>query len=152
MAMEVRLRRDLDRAKAALTAGGHTCVLCMDDSMLVSADRGISPILDWMEAERDIGGYCAADKVVGKAAALLFALAGIAAVYGETMSTSAMAALERCGIPYEYSNSAAFIINRAGTGPCPMELSVAGIDDPALAKEAILKARHRLRIGEGSRA
>ena len=80
-------------------------------------------------AGTDLRGYSAADLIVGKAAAMLFVKAGIVSVFGKVMSEAALHYLEQHGIPAEYDTLTEKIINRRGTDICPMEKTVAAIDD-----------------------
>ncbi|MBQ5743685.1 MAG: DUF1893 domain-containing protein, partial [Ruminococcus sp.] len=91
--------------------------------------RGISPMLRLIGENRGLRGYAAADIIVGKAAAMLFVKAGIAAVYGEVMSKAGKAYLEAHGIPCAFGTLTENIINRKGDGVCPMEQAVAALDD-----------------------
>ena len=60
------------------------------------------------------------------------------------ISRSALEALNKGGIPVYYDTLTEGIINRAGTGPCPMEAATKEISDPALAPAAIRKALEAL--------
>ncbi len=120
---------DWERAKTLL-AGETTCVLVKGDSTLVSTKRGIAPMIDWLGQGQTLAGFAVADRIVGKAAAMLFVKAGLSAVYAEVLSEPGKAYLERRGIPVTYGVLTPAIINRAGDGPCPMEAAVADIDDP----------------------
>ena len=64
------------------------------------------------------GGY-AADRIVGKAAALLYVMMGVKGVFAEVLSESALAVLNKHGVHAEYSVLTPNIINRAGDGLCP---------------------------------
>ncbi|MDE7182051.1 MAG: DUF1893 domain-containing protein, partial [Clostridia bacterium] len=77
----------------------------------------------------DLAGYSVADKVVGKAAAMLFVKCGIKQVFAKTLSKNGKKILERFGIPYEYETLTEKIINRDGTDICPMEKTVLNIED-----------------------
>lgn len=118
---------DLETAKAHLS--GHSLCLCKDGAWFTDDGRGISPMLRLLGENRDLRGYAAADSIVGKAAAMLFVKAGIAAVYGEVMSGAGRAYLEAHGIPCAYGVLTEKIINRKGDGICPMEQAVAELDD-----------------------
>ena len=134
---------DLNRAKGLLTE--HTCVLCRGEQIFASRQAGISPMLDWLSEKADLHGFAAADKIVGKAAALLFVLAGVSAVYGEVMSEAGLSVLEGHHIPCSYGTLVPYIINRKGTGMCPMEETVQTVSDPATAFEKLLKKREELK-------
>ena len=133
---------DLQRARQGLT--GHSLCLCKGEAVITADGRGISPLLDKVRAS-DWSGYAAADRIVGKAAALLFCKAGVCAVYGEVMSDAAAQLLESRGVSAEWTTRTPRIINRQGTGPCPMEQAVADVNDPEQAVEALLAKREELR-------
>lgn len=133
-------RRDLQKAKNMLYEGGLTCVLVRGETRYVSSERGIAPMLRVLERGVDVQGAAAADTIVGRAAALLFVLAGVAAVHARTISRPAIDVLERAGIDCTFDTATDGIVNRVGTGPCPMEQAVAGIDDPQTARCALRQA------------
>lgn len=130
-------RSDMARAQELLGRGPFTCVLCRGDVTLSSAERGVAPLLALLASERDLSGFSAADKVVGRAAAFLYVLMGVSAVFADTMSEGAQDVLLAHGIETSAAIRAEHIVNRAGTGPCPMEDAVHSIDDPEQALEAI---------------
>lgn len=128
---------DLQTAIALLQETGCTCVLCLDGQTVTSHRRGVAPLLELLDSGKSYQGYCAADKVVGKATAMLYRLLGVRAVWGAVMSESAVAALHAGGIEAHWERTVPHIINRAGTGPCPMEAATAHTDDPLAAMEAV---------------
>ncbi|RSX53471.1 hypothetical protein D2E25_0794 [Bifidobacterium goeldii] len=140
---------DLDRARATLLADPAIgCVACGGGSgetqLLTGFGRGVKPLLQWLAAGQNLHGYCAADRVVGKGAALLYARLGVTAVYAETMSEAGLSALRAHGIEASYGTLVPVILNRMHTGMCPIEQSVAAIDDPVAAETAIRAAVARL--------
>lgn len=118
---------DLERAIAALP--DHTIALCRGDDLLTSEKRGVAPMVDFLREGRDLNGYSVADRIVGRAAAMLFLKAGIATVYAETLSEGGLALLEEHHIPVRYGTLTPSIRNRDNTGICPMEQAVAGITE-----------------------
>jgi hypothetical protein len=129
---------DIEKAKEVFCSSKYTCVLCRGDKVLTSERKGIAPIMELISSGTDIRGFSAADRIVGKAAALLFVLAGIAGVYAGVLSDGAAAVLEAHGIPYSCGAHAGYIVNRKGDGVCPMEAAVKDIDDPAEAYTVLL--------------
>mgnify|MGYP004631732979 FL=1 len=121
---------DLEQAVAALQPP-HTLVLCRNGALLTSDSRGVAPMVAFLREERALEGYAAADRVVGKAAAWLFILAGVRAVYAATLSEGGRELLTRHGIPVQYETLTPTIRNRDNTGICPMEQAVAEATDPA---------------------
>ena len=112
-----------------LLTGKTTCVLKKGDIILTSEYSGIRPMLEWLGEGRDLEGYAVADKIVGKAAAMLFVKAGLSSVYAEVLSIPGKNYLEARGIPVAYGTLTERIINRDGNGLCPMEQTVLNIDD-----------------------
>ena len=83
-------------------------------------------------------GAALADRVVGRAVALLADRWRLRAVYGERMSRSAREVLERAAITAVWGELVPAILNREGTGLCPIERRVLTIDD---AEEALATLR-----------
>lgn len=127
---------------------GHTLALCRDGKVITSDKRGVAPMVDFIREGRELSGYSAADRVVGKAAAALFVKAGIKEVYALTVSESARAFLTANGVAVRWQTLADRIINRAGNGPCPMESAVAGTDDPDEAFDIISAKLDAMRAGK----
>jgi hypothetical protein len=136
---------DLERAKEILAQTDSTCVLCRDEIVYTTTQRGVAPLLIWLQSGVDTCGFSAADKVVGKAAALLYCLLGVRRVHGDVMSDAAVKVLRRNGIEVYWDRLTDGIRNRAGTGPCPMEAATMSIDDPDEALPVILATLARLR-------
>ena len=128
---------DLEKAKQLLIEENCTCVLCLDDRLYQSQLRGVQPLLQLLDKGEDLSSFSAADKVVGRATAMLYRLLGVRAVWGTVMSRGAIEVLKDAGIDVSWDRRVDHIINRAGTGPCPMEAATAQISDPQAALAAI---------------
>ena len=129
------MNNDLSKARQLLETGSYTCVFCRGDTLLTDNRRGILPLLDLLRSGQDLRDFSAADKVVGKAAAFLYRLMGIKALYAGVISTPALTVLKE--IPVEFAAEVPAIANRSRTGFCPMETAVWDIDDPLDALAAI---------------
>lgn len=114
---------------AIKSLAGHTLALVKDGELLTSNMRGVAPMVELIRGGTDLSGFSAADKVVGKAAAMLFVKAGIKAVYAENISVSAKVFLSKQGVDFSFKNEAEYIVNRDNTGLCPMESAVLNTDD-----------------------
>lgn len=133
-----------------IDSGLYCCAVSKNDIVMTSNENGIKPLFQWLKSDRSILEDChTADKIIGKAAALLLALGRVKSVYGKVMSESAIAVFEQHNIPYTYTTRVEYIINRAGTGMCPMEETVCNISNPDEAFEALqrkidelMKAKH----------
>ena len=128
---------DLEKARDLLESGGYTCVICKGDTVHIATDRGVKPLLNWLEAGADMAGFSAADRVVGRATAFLYALLGVKEVYARVMSRPAAQVLAANGIGVQAETLVDGIINRKGTGPCPFEAAVMDIHEPGDALAAI---------------
>ena len=94
--------------------------------------RGVNDLLTLVtESPEVLHDALIADKAVGKAAAACMAVGGVQHVYADVMSEPALALLQAHGVKAEYGQLVDHIINRAGTGWCPMEQLSRDIDDPA---------------------
>lgn len=129
---------DLKRAKDLLQSGAYTCVLCEKGNCISTTLRGVKPLVQWLQAGEIQKGFCAADKVVGRATAFLYCLLGANAVYASVMSRPAVEVLRQHGIYTECDRQVENIINRAGDGICPFEEAVLHIVEPEAAYRAIL--------------
>lgn len=137
---------DAAKAREILGSGGYTCVLCRGEAMKTSVFRGVKPLVQWLESGSDLKGFCAADKVVGKATAYLYCLLGVRSVYAHVMSRSARDALQRSGIIASQGQLVENIINRKGDGICPFEAAVLEIHEPQTARTAILRKMEEMNI------
>jgi len=120
--------QDLNKA-INLLIEDKTCILVKDTITFCDNQKGIKPMMDFISKGFDLKGFSVADKIVGKAAAMLFIYSGISNVYGEVMSISAMNLLDNYHIPYQYKIKTDVIINRKGDDICPMEKAVSNIFD-----------------------
>ena len=131
------MNTDTQRARHLLESGDYTCVLCREDITHTATERGVKPLLNWLDSGLELKGFCAADRVVGRATAFLYCLLGVTEVYARVMSRPAAEVLTAHGIAHETDTLTDGIINRRGTGPCPFEAAVLGISNPEEALTAI---------------
>jgi hypothetical protein len=132
---------NLTLARAHLLESTYTCVLKSDDRLLTSSERGVKPLLDWLDAGMDLGAFSAADRVVGNGAAFLYVLLGVKEIYAHVLSRTALQTLEQHQIPVTYGTLVDAIQNRQKTENCPIEEAVKGETDPTA---ALVKIRARL--------
>ena len=131
---------DLERAKSILQRGNYTCVLCQGDTFHTSQHRGVRPLLDLLKT--DVAGFCAADKVVGKATAFLYCLLKVKAVHAQVISLAALQVFQESGIAVTWDTKVDYIKNRAGDGRCPMEQATEGIHTP---QDALIAIQNKLK-------
>lgn len=95
-----------------------------------SEKRGVKPILDKIDADPGFfNGASVADRVIGKAAAMLLEKYGVAEIYAQVTSEYAAAYLENKSVKLTYEKKTDFIMNRSGTDMCPMEKTVLNVNN-----------------------
>ena len=131
------LQSDLERAKELLKEKHYTCVLCKDAQCVISKEHGVKPLLAFLNSGESYADFSAADQIVGQAAAHLYLLIVVSAVYADVISKGAIQLLTEHHIPVEHGTVVDQIRNRAGNDICPMEKAVTGIIDSQLAVQKI---------------
>lgn len=112
----------LSHLAAVLHETGCSCVIESKSTVRTFNQRGIADLLLLLQTEPDfLREAYVADKVVGKGAAALLALGKITALHADVISQPALELLANHGIPVVYDEVVANIINRKGTGICPVE-------------------------------
>ena len=107
--------------------------------------RGIGPILKLFDEELEgLRGATVVDKVVGRAAAAICVAAGARHVHGLLISEEARDYLKAHGIAASADVWTPKILNRAKTGPCPMDQAVKDLDDPLKMIAAIRRKKEQL--------
>ena len=141
---------DVEQARATLlSTEGATCVAVCNGEMVISCERGVKPLLQWISEGRSFEGWSVADKVVGKAPALLYVQLKPAAIFATAMSGDARDVLLSHGIACARDDLVPYIVNRKGDGQCPMDASVVGISDPLEGERAIRETVRRMAASRG---
>lgn len=132
---------NIEDLKNILLKENHTIVIYKNDaSVYTSNDRGVAPLMKLLkENKAQLKDAMIADKVVGKAAALLMAYGKVKEVYTPTISTPALQVFKNHNIEIHYDKEVGRIINRKGDGLCPMETLCLNIENPEDAFVAINK-------------
>ncbi len=101
--------------------------------------HGIVSLLNGIESlGRNLEEAAVADKVVGKAAALLCAFSRVKSVFALTLSIEGRKTLEESEIIYEFENLVPKILDKSGKDMCPFEKFSLSIENP---KEAYFKLK-----------
>lgn len=138
------MNENLMKAKELLDANDCTCVIRKEECVYTSRERGVKPLLAWVNEGVDFAGFSAADKVVGKAAAFLYVLLRVEAVYARIISAPAVQIFEEHDVQVFYEEKVEAIRNRTNTGFCPMETTVWEIGNPKEALGAIRRKASEL--------
>ena len=133
----MNLTENMRKAVSMLSEQELTLAAVNGDERITSRERGVKPLLELIDKDSTLEGFSAADKVVGAAAAYLYVILGVKELYARVISRKALEVLDKYGICAEYGTLAEAIINRSGTGLCPMETAVSGAASPENASELI---------------
>ncbi len=100
-----------------------------------------SGVIGLLQAIEELGkeliGSSVADRIVGRAAALLCTYSGVASVFSITMSEEGRKVLEDNQILFQFENRVPNILNYERTDLCPFEKLTAGLTNPSEAYEKI---------------
>lgn len=115
--------KDIDIAKDMLHNEQLTMVIIKDGKVLYrSKGRGIKPLYKaYKEMGKSLKGASVSDKVIGKAAAMIYADIGIKELHTNLISESATEVLQKMNIITNYDLEVAYIQNRDKTDFCPVE-------------------------------
>jgi hypothetical protein len=130
----------IENARKLLLENQAACVLLASDGSIMVKEngRGISPLLtiyDSLNGKMD--GTIVVDKVIGRATASIAVCGKVRHVHAEVMSRGAVDMLEKHHITASYTLLVPQILNRKRDGICPMEQTVADINDPVKALAAL---------------
>ncbi len=121
----------LEELKEILHEEKASLVVCYENGEIKEYYQNrINDIKDILKKdETSLKGAIIADKVIGKAASSILAVAGVKAIYADVMSKYAIPVLEENGIRFEYAKLVDYIENNDKTGMCPMESKYKGEKD-----------------------
>lgn len=104
-----------------LHGGNHSLVVANGD-ICTFDQRGIADLYDLLCNDSGfLAGASIADKVVGKGAAALVILGHVAELHADIISETALEILNQSPVKVSYGQIVPYIINRNGTGWCPVE-------------------------------
>lgn len=126
--------KDIELAKKLLDNEKKALVIVKDGRVLYSSDgKGIKPIYTALKDFKDeLKGASVADKVIGKAAAMICQYAQVKELSTKLISEAAIDVLKNTSIIYDYEKSVPYIKNLDQSGMCPVEtlsLKANNIDD-----------------------
>lgn len=127
--------KDINNLKQILSEEKHTIVIQSEKGEIFTSDeRGIKPLIHILDENPSfLKNAMIADKVIGKAAAMLMVLGDIKEVFTFVISKPALHTLVKNNVIVSYETLTEGIINRRGDGLCPMESLCLDIDNPETA-------------------
>jgi len=105
-----------------------SCLIIKDgEEVFRSPARGIFPLVQGVSKMK---GAILADKVIGRAAALICVHGGVLAVYADVMTIAASEVFAEYGILFESGEMVESIQNRDKTGLCPFDILANDVSCP----------------------
>ncbi|MDE6559897.1 MAG: DUF1893 domain-containing protein [Muribaculaceae bacterium] len=116
------LTMDLSNLVELLHDNKCSCVIYNQGNVTLCHERGVKDLFRILKTDPDLlNNAMIADKVIGKGAAVLLMLGGVKTVYADVISRPALELLSTAAVSVDYGECVPNIINRAGTGICPVE-------------------------------
>ncbi|GMQ58110.1 hypothetical protein AN1V17_25050 [Vallitalea sediminicola] len=123
----------------------YTCIVKNNDKVVfTSTERGVKPLLDYIDENHDYKDITVIDRIIGKGAMCLAIKSKAKKVITPIISKKALEIANKYNIDVEYDKVVPGIINRTGTGPCPIENAVSNIDNVEEAYNVILNTLKEL--------
>lgn len=126
-----------------LHEGGYSCVIRNGADLQTFTQRGVADLYHlYRHNPKFLQGADIADKVVGKGAAALMALGGVARLHTDIISSPAKTLLKEHGVTTEYMAETSNIANRQKNGICPVEnlcMNLTSLEDMYLAIENFMQ-------------
>lgn len=122
----INLQKAIERVKLEHLS----CIALRDDFEYVSDLKGLRPLLQPLNQDPlFFKNAILIDRIIGKSAAFLVIKGQVKSLHALTISSHALALLEKHNIPVTYDQLVPYVINNDKTGMCPMEESVLTTED-----------------------
>ena len=131
------MNRYTENAKRLLLENDSALVYCNENEVNTSDIRGVLRLVLMVKEQRTMKGFYCADKVVGKAAAFMYAILKPEELYAFVLSEKAEQVLIKYKVNYFFGEKVPAIINRKGDGFCPMETATEKAESPEEALELL---------------
>jgi len=131
---------DLELAEHELKSRNINLVIVKNGVVLCqSMAHGMKGLLQAIEEyDRDLAGTAVADKIIGRAAAMLCVYSKVKSVFAITMTEGALRLLMKNRVAHKFERHVCRLMNSQRTDICPFERAIRDIDDP---KEAFKTLR-----------
>ena len=122
-----------------LRDGKSNCIIVKGEEIFKFSLPGVKTLMTLLKEDPSLlKDSIVFDKIVGKGAAALMILGGVAEIYAELISEHAINLLETTGIKFSYKERVPFIENNTKTGLCPIEKLSVTSDEPNVIYKKIL--------------
>jgi len=147
-----RKSSDIDIAKKDVKEKRFALSIVKDgETLFQSRMPGITALVQAIDEDQlRFRGASAADRILGKAAAMLFVYSEISSIFASIASQDALTTLKRFQVPLEYEKIVTKILNRTQTSTCPFERLVIDVDTPEEAFRRLKCAKLEVKTGKAS--
>ena len=123
---------DLELAEDELKSRNMNLIVVKNGVVLYqSMASGMRGLIQAIEKyDGDLAVTAVADKIVGRAAAMLCVYSKVKSVFGITMTESAIKLLTKNLVAHRFERRVRRLMNSLGTDICPFERAIRDIDDP----------------------
>ena len=134
-----------------LDKNNYSCIVCNNDQIRTFEKKGVMDLYELYHNDFEfLKGAYVVDKIVGKGAASLLVKGQIEELWTRVISKSALDLLQMYNVKVGYMELVPYIINREGTGGCPLELLCGNINDVETLMPIIDKFVKSIKIGNFS--
>jgi len=123
---------DLELAEHELKSRNMNLVIVKNCAVLCrSMAHGMKGLLQAIEEyDGELARTAVADKIIGRAAAMLCVYSRVKAVFAITMTEGALRLLMKNQVAHKFDRHVGRLMNSQGTDICPFERAIREIDDP----------------------
>jgi hypothetical protein len=127
--------KDLEIARIRLKEGNLSLVIAKNGKIIFETrSHGLRGFLQAINLlDKELAESSVADRIMGRAAALLSVYSHISAVFAVTISKEGIKVLEDNNIPYQFESCVPKILNSKGDDMCPFEKLTITLTNPAKA-------------------
>ena len=127
--------KDLEIARIRLKEGNLSLVIAKNGKAIFETrSHGLRGFLQAINLlDKELAESSVADRIMGRAAALLSVYSNVSAVFAVTISEEGIKVLEDNNIPYQFESCVPKILNSKGDDMCPFEKLTITLTNPAKA-------------------
>ena len=127
--------KDLETARIRLKEGNLSLVIAKNGKIIFETrSHGLRGFLQAINLlDKELAESSIADRIMGRAAALLSVYSNVSAVFAVTISKEGIKMLEDNNIPYQFESCVPKILNSKGDDMCPFEKLTITLTNPAKA-------------------
>ncbi len=125
-----------------------TCIVEYKGEVVFSSkDKGVKPLMDFIGLNASYSPITIKDKIIGKGAMVLAIKCQAHKVITPIISEKALALANQHALNVVYEKVVPYIMNRTGTGACPIESAVDRVDSIEEGYKVIISTLEQLRKG-----